>query len=126
MCAGIIQTRMPKPTPRWLVILLLTAMATLPVAGNVTSVAMVSHPRPAACHQHGSSVPHPQPVSYRCCQSGHDTAILQRSSVSHLNSFDLAAPSDRSHIFLPTVPLQNPRNLTTSSPDPPDLISLRV
>src|SRR5438552_8647500 len=124
MCVGIIQARMPKPAPKWLVILLLTTMATLPVAGNVTSVAMVSRPRPAACHQHGSSVPHRQPVSYRCCQSGHDTAILQSSSASHLNSFDLAAPSEPSPISLPTAPLQNPRNLTTSSPDPPDLISL--
>ena len=44
------------------------------------SMSMVMAPaRPAACHQHEGALPSPQPVSYRCCQSGHDSAIVQSS-----------------------------------------------
>ena len=36
---------------------------------------------PAGCHQHSPKVPSPQPKNYVCCLSGHDSAILQASTI---------------------------------------------
>src|SRR5713226_1783666 len=32
--------------------------------------------RTAGCHEHRSPLPSPEPVSHKCCQIGHHTAIL--------------------------------------------------
>lgn len=117
---------MPRRSPNWLAIWLVTVVATLPVAGQDASVMMVAHVRPAACHQHDGTAPLPEPVSYRCCQIGHDAAILQSSPASQLDSFELPAPGEWDHILALGTKIQSLRNRTTSSADPPDLIPLRV
>ncbi len=87
---------------------------------------MMAPARPAACHQHEGALPLPQPVSYRCCQSGHDSAIVQSSPASQLDSVDLATPVERTQIFAPSSAAQIVRQLSTSSADPPDLTPLRI
>jgi hypothetical protein len=80
--------------------------------------------RPAGCHQHGAKPPANTPVSYRCCQSGHDSAILQSSLATPLSE---VVSSGFSIPALITVSTQGClHTLTISSPDPPHTIPLRV
>ena len=116
---------MPTSSPNWLAILLLAVMIVVPLAGQDVS-AMMAPARPAACHQHEGALPAPQPVSYRCCQSGHDSAILQSAPASQLDSADLSAPVERTGIFAPPSTVQIVRQVATSSADPPSLTALRI
>jgi len=115
----------PKSSPNWLAILLLAAMIVVPLAGQDVSV-MMAPARPAACHQHEGAPPSPQPVSYRCCQSGHDSAILQSAPASQLDSADISASVERTGIFTPTAMLPIVRQVSASSADPPGLTPLRI
>jgi hypothetical protein len=123
--ADIISTRVPKSSPNWLALLLLSAMIVVPPAGQDAS-AMMAPARPAACHQHEGAPPLPQPVSYRCCQSGHDSAILQSAPASQLDSADQPAPVERTDIFTLPSTLPIVRRVSASSADPPDLTPLRI
>ena len=105
---------MPKSSPTWLAILLLAVMIVVPLAGQDVS-AMMAPARPAACHQHEGAPPSPQPVSYRCCQSGHDSAILQSAFWSQLDSADLSAPVEQTDIFVPPAVLLIVRQVSASS-----------
>ena len=116
---------MPKSSPNWLAILLLAVMIVVPLAGQDVS-AMMAPARPAVCHQHEGAPPLPQPVSYRCCQSGHDSAILQSAPASQLDSADLSAPVERTGIFVPPAMLPIVRQVPASSADPPGLTALRI
>ena len=104
-------------------LLLVTAIVTVPLFGQETPMPVL-HERPAACHQHGS-VPLPQPVSYRCCQAGHDFAILQ---VSVSSQPDLTEPV--SYVRVAQIPVRNIFHKTlpiaASSADPPDIAPLRI
>ncbi|MGA9815038.1 MAG: hypothetical protein WBQ64_19815 [Terriglobales bacterium] len=115
---------MPKSNPKWLTLLLLAATIAIPLAAHV-SMGMAPA-RPAACHQHEGALPSPQPVSYRCCQSGHDSAILQSSPASRPDSADLATPVEWTHIFAPTAAVQPVRQVSASSADPPKITPLRI
>ncbi|MGH9553881.1 MAG: hypothetical protein ACRD3W_31175, partial [Terriglobales bacterium] len=123
--ADIIRTRVPRSNPHSLTFLLLAAMIVVPLAGQDGSMVMVPA-RPAACHQHEGALPSPQPVSYHCCQSGHDSAILQSSSASRPDSPDLATPFERSDIFASPAMLPIVGQVAASSADPPKLTPLRI
>jgi hypothetical protein len=112
-------------SPNWLAVLLLAAMIAIPLAGQDGSL-MMEPARPAACHQHDGGAPASQPVSYRCCQSGHDSAILQDSPTSQLDSADLGTPFEWTDIFAPPSKVQIVRQVATSSADPPNLTPLRI
>src|ERR1700686_4421769 len=105
--------------------LLLILMATVSPAGQDTMVMREPAARPAGCHQHGAKPPASMPTSYRCCQGGHDSAILQRSLTTPLSSAPVSGVA--------SIPVPNTsstqgclRSLTVSSPDPPHTIPLRV
>jgi hypothetical protein len=117
--------RMSKHTSNSLVMLLLAVIATVPLIGQGTSLMPAVHERPADCHQHGTA-PVPQPVSYRCCQSGHDSAILQNSSASQPEPADLTSPVELSEVLIPNIAHQSLRHPVTLSADPPDITPLRV
>jgi len=99
-------------------------MIVVPLARQDVS-AMMASARPAGCRQHEGALPLPQPVSYRCCQSGHDAAILQSSPAS-ADSADVATPVMRSDSFALPAALQIVRQVATSSADPPHLTPLRI
>jgi hypothetical protein len=109
-----------------LAVVLLGALATVSVAGQGEPLMTLGQAPPASCHQHGPT-PVSQPVSYRCCQSGHDSALLQISFAAQPDSGDLTAGRPI-HSLVPTVNNrgQSPGNLATSSADPPDITPLRV
>jgi hypothetical protein len=105
---------------------LLSALVTLPTTRPDASLMIAMQAPPAGCHQHGPA-PVSQPVSYRCCQSGHDSALLPISFAAQLDSGDL---TDGHPIRIP-VPSFHDRghsrhNLATSSSDPPNTTPLRV
>jgi hypothetical protein len=104
---------------------LLATIATVSVAGQDVSLMVAAQARPAGCHQHGTA-PVPQPVSYRCCQSGHDFAILQVSLSSHLDSACVAVFGPLLDTPAPIFTLQSLPGVATSSADPPDIAPLRV
>jgi hypothetical protein len=116
---------MPKRASNLLTMSLLTVMATTSLAGHGTSSMLAVHERPAACHQHGTA-PVPQPVSYRCCQNGHDSAVLQVSFTSQPDSADMTSPVELSEALVPEATHQNLRYLATSSADPPNAAPLRI
>src|SRR6266576_2054069 len=105
--------------------LLLVLMATVSWAGQDSMAMTGPAAPPAGCHQHGAKPPASPPVSYRCCQSGHNSAVLQTSFTTLLYS---ALASTGVSIPAPiTVSTQGClHSLILSSPDPPHTIPLRV
>jgi hypothetical protein len=115
---------MGKSSSKILAVLLVTLMAAISVAGREGHM-MPAAVRPAGCHQHGAKPPASVPVSYRCCQNGHDSAILQTSRAAQVSS-TLLATGD----VMPapvTIAIQVwVQSLKILSPDPPHTIPLRV
>ena len=82
-------------------------------------------PRPAACHGHGLPLPAPNPDSHKCCQIGHQTALLQAAIKAH--------PSLLRILFVADDPELNPPHLTGGLSDllvlsssPPTVTPLRI
>jgi len=117
---------MQKRGARLLAILLLAVTPVLSLVVQETALVKVVHERPAGCHQHSSPTPVRQPVSYRCCEAGHDSAILQTSIVSQPESAGLAMPVELTQSLNPTGDRPSLRNLAISSAGPPDITPLRV
>jgi hypothetical protein len=116
---------MPKRASNLLVVLLAAVVATASPFGQEASPMPAVHEQPAGCHQHGTA-PSPQPVSYRCCQSGHDSAILQISFTSQLDTADLTSPIELIEVMTPDITHPSIRHLANSSADPPGITPLRV
>ena len=110
---------------KMLLFLLLAAVITAPLAAQGLRPDDPSHERPAGCHEDAGKVPAPGPASHRCCQGGHDLAILQQSSTLS-SPLQLSAQVD----FMPhSVAAAEPGdflNLVIVSGDPPILSPLRV
>ena len=115
----------PKRVSNLLTVLLVSLIATAPLFGQGESAMPVMHERPAGCHQHGSA-PVPPPVSYRCCQSGHDSAILQSSFTSQSDTADLTSPVELGEFLIPGIIHHSLRHLAPSSAGPPAVTPLRL
>ena len=105
--------------------MLLSVMSVAAVLGQDTALMNVTQPQPAGCHHHGGA-PSSGPVSYRCCQGGHDSAILQSSLGSQLDSADLTSSPDSSQNTTLTIVRRNLRKLALPSADPPGTTPLRI
>ena len=114
---------MKKSASTLLLLLLVTAIVAAPLAGQDTLM-QASHEQPAGCHRHGA-VPVPQPVNYRCCQAGHDIAILQFSFSSQPDFTDLAPQVEQASILVLNI-LHKALHNAPSSADPPGIAPLRV
>jgi len=120
------KSRMRTHGSRIVPMLLMALVTTISLAGQDSTMMTPAALRPAGCHQHGAKPPASTPVSYGCCQQGHDPAIPQSSFVSH------RAPSRLvSTLSSLNPPFAAPRPgslqiLTISSPDPPHTVPLRV
>jgi hypothetical protein len=66
---------------KMLVLLLLGAAITAPLAGQVLWPDVASY-RTAGCHKDGGNLPAPEPNSHACCVASHHPAILQQNSAS--------------------------------------------
>jgi hypothetical protein len=81
---------------------------------------------PAGCHQHGHKTPSPQPQSFVCCLSGHDSAIVQASSVPAPACSDRLHLSDGASSTVVVIYLvTNPKHFISSG-DPPAASPLRI
>jgi hypothetical protein len=67
---------------KMLVLLLLGAVITVPLAGQVLWPDAASHERAAGCHEDDGNLPAPEPTSHTCCLGVHHPAILQQNSAS--------------------------------------------
>src|SRR6266853_3588453 len=80
-----------KSGSKILALLLIAALVTAPLAARSLALAVANHApsaavdeRPAGCHAHGGQSlplsPLPAPVSYQCCLTGHDAAVVPAST----------------------------------------------
>jgi hypothetical protein len=67
---------MLRPISRIVAVLLLGMPLAPPSRGTMTfGLNAAPDVAPAGCHGHGTSVPSPKPVSYKCCATGHQYAV---------------------------------------------------
>jgi hypothetical protein len=111
---------------RGMAMLLLTLTAAVSVAGQESTLMLPVSARPAICHRHGAKPSAPTPVSYRCCQSGHDSAILQTPLTTRLCSAHRVSTGASISAPISVSTQSRLQSLTISSPDPPRTIPLRV
>jgi hypothetical protein len=117
---------MIKRNSRLLAILLLAGLAAISLAGQPDTLANVAAAEPAGCHQHGAKPPASTPASHRCCQAGHNSAILQNSQATRPPLADAVSSVDSGPGPDVTSTLKHFRSLTISPPDSPPIVSLRV
>jgi hypothetical protein len=115
----------PDRISKWMAVMLLSVISAAAAVGPDPALMSVTQSQPAGCHHHGGA-PSSGPVSYRCCQSGHDSAILQSSLGSQLDSADLTSAADSSQNKTPTITHRNLRKLALPSADPPETTPLRI
>jgi hypothetical protein len=65
-----------RATSKLLVLPLLAAVMAVTLAAEIPFQAETVRETPAGCHQHNRRAPAPGPASHRCCQIGHQSAIL--------------------------------------------------
>ncbi|HEY6302318.1 MAG TPA: hypothetical protein VIX14_04570 [Terriglobales bacterium] len=117
-----------------LIAALVMATGAVTEADHASSPLATHAPRPVACHVHGgeplldSHLPHsrrPAPVSYQCCLTGHEAAVVQ-ASYSPQPSFQCSC-SIRLIESAPTACcLEGLEILMVLSADPPGTTPLRI
>jgi hypothetical protein len=104
---------------------LLLRLATVSLPWQETSTMRTEAAPVAGCHQHGAKPPAPTPSNYRCCQIGHNSALLQSATSTQLPLVAMAS----AHTQSPKIVISPRTNLVSAtilSPDPPHTIPLRV
>lgn len=116
---------MVKRTSKVLAMFLVLELATVLLPWQETRAMHTETVPAASCHQHDGKPLAPTPSSYRCCQVGHNSALLQSAANAQLHSVAEASADGQ-----PALLLISTRNDTVSatiqSPDPPHTIPLRV
>jgi hypothetical protein len=79
----------------------------------------------AGCHQQGAKSPAPTPSSYRCCQVGHNSALIQIATNPRPPLF-VGGAVHRVPVALVICTRNDSDYAIVSSPDPPRAIPLRV
>lgn len=79
-----------KPLCKMIALLMLVAVVSPVLFGQVLAPAQTPQPRQAGCHEHSQKVPAPGPVTYQCCRVGHQFAAVReavdfRSTLSPLS-----------------------------------------
>ena len=94
--------------------------------GGMTTQASpsISHESPGGCHEQGRKNPVQSPVSYVCCLSGHDPAILPSSLLLPSLQTTTVTPVLELLVHVSSVPVLE--SLRVSSGDPPRVLPLRV
>jgi hypothetical protein len=82
--------------------------------------------RPAGCHEHGQPVPSPAPVSHKCCEAGHRTAIVQETTPLRPSLAYVSFVADSPELLIAPHAFLRPSNLLISSSFEPLLCSLRI
>jgi hypothetical protein len=110
---------------KMLVLLLLAAVFTAPLAAQELRNDVSSQDRPAGCHGNNRNAPAPGPASHICCAGTHQPAILQQTPTFR-PSLQASAWADFAvHSFAVMVSGTFPNPVIVSG-DPPKLSPLRV
>ena len=107
------------------VVLLMLTIIPVSVVGQVLTPA-AALAAPAGCHEHSQHAPVSQPVSYVCCEVGHNSAILQKSVVSQSLSLQSSAFGVVMEVVIPVHLNSGSDFLSVPSSGPASLIPLRV
>jgi hypothetical protein len=83
------------------------------------------HQAPAGCHEHARRAPSPEPVSYQCCQTGHNAAVLTNAPNARPLFFVSEALAPETFLFS-AIGIDGFCQLLTSSSSPPGSTPLRV
>jgi hypothetical protein len=108
-----------------MVLFLLAAVITAPLAAQELRTDASSHARPAGCHEDDGNVPAPAPASHSCCLGAHHPAILQQSSSLRASFQGSVGVDVVPHSVTVAVPSRF-LNLVIVPGDPPILSPLRV
>jgi len=79
---------------------------------------------PSGCHEHGRKTPAQAP-NHDCCLAGHDVAVLQVSYVPSPLIHGFLAALEMRALFAATLS-EATEFSSASSPDPPDIVPLRI
>jgi hypothetical protein len=110
-----------------LAFLLLAGMTGNSPSAHMLAPAGIVHERPASCHEDARRVPAPEPTSHRCCQIGHQPAILHASSTDSQRLPLRTLPRlDYGDASLASAVLDAIPQLLIPSGDPPTLAPLRI
>jgi hypothetical protein len=110
---------------RLLAVLLLAAWITGSLQAQVRPAA-APHEAPAGCHEHGPTAPAPEPVSYACCQAGHQSAILQEPSTSRPAFLHVSRVAEFTAAVIQVAMLNGFGNPLILYGDPPSWAPLRI
>jgi hypothetical protein len=107
--------------------LLLAAMTVGSTPVQIPVSRGIVHERPASCHEDARKIPAPGPISHRCCQIGHQPAILHASS-SDSQQLPLRILPTPDHVdpALNIAALESSPNALIPTGDPPTLAPLRI
>jgi hypothetical protein len=115
---------MAKRSSKLLAVFLLLGMAAISLPAQETTLMQEQTAPAAGCHQHGATPPARVPSSYRCCQLGHNFAVLQNSLPSQPSLVVVPGESSSSPIVISVQ--TDPGRAAVLAPDPPHTIPLRV
>ncbi|HUJ96109.1 MAG TPA: hypothetical protein VLW84_12635 [Terriglobales bacterium] len=87
--------------------------------------AMAGSSHPAGCHEHGQLPSNPQPLSYDCCRTGHNTAILQEIPGPRA-ALVVVARTTETEFALPAVSPFDLMDVALATSPPPGLTPLRI
>jgi hypothetical protein len=93
--------------------LLVTVTATF--LGIQTLASSPRNTRTAGCHEHHSPLPSPEPVSHKCCQTGHDAAILQEPAKVRQSPACVWLVAEHPELLIPPHSAESLSNLVISS-----------
>ena len=108
-------------------LLLFAAMTATSPGAQIPVSRGIVHERPASCHEDARKIPAPGPISHRCCQIGHQPAILHASS-SDSQQLPLRILPAPVHVdpALNIAALESFPNALILTGDPPTLAPLRI
>jgi hypothetical protein len=115
---------MAKRSSQLLALFLLLGLTAVWLPGQAASPMQAQTVPEAGCHQHGAKPPVPAPSNYRCCQLGHNSAILQSSLTAQ--SFLVVLPGDSSSSLAVISVDSVPGGAAVLLPNTPHIIPLRV
>jgi hypothetical protein len=83
--------------------------------------------RTAPCHGHSSPLRSPGPVSHKCCQTGHQAAVLQEAAKArHSTQTCVWAIAGRPELLIPPRSVETSSNQLIPSGSPPIITPLRI
>ena len=105
--------------------LLLLAVVTAALSG-ATPIPQPGPGHPAGCHGHGQPAPPPVPVSHKCCEAGHQAAIVQEPGNPRDSLANVARISESPRLLVAQNPAETFLSSTALSVKPPGITPLRV